>query len=183
MPPPEPLPAPAEVAIPEPELPPCERIERLDVYKSARELHAHCEGGRVRVFTVALGREPLGPKLVAGDQRTPEGEYRISGPARPSRFHRFLPFDYPSLADVERAHRLGIVNDSQYEDLKRALAAGSPVPVSLLGGGLGFHGEGARWRGDTPYLDWTNGCIALSDADLDFMADRVEPGVPVRVHP
>src|SRR5215475_9239412 len=93
LPPPPPAPAPAPP-------PPCARIERIEVRKAERALVAECVGGGRLELPVALSRE-RGPKRRRGDERTPEGEYRIAGRARPSRFHRFLAIDYPSDADAE----------------------------------------------------------------------------------
>ena len=56
-----------------------------------------------------------------------------------------------------------------------------PPPDTPLGGLLGLHGEGARWRGDSKQLDWTYGCIALPDAELDFVIARVRKGTPLTI--
>jgi hypothetical protein len=177
---PEPAP-PAPVAPRETPAPgPCLRIERIVVHKGERKLWASCTGGAVVTLPVALGRASEGAKLTAGDQRTPEGEYRVAGPARASRFHRFLPIDYPSVADADRALADGRLARG---DHARVVAAHRqrllPPPDTPLGGALGFHGEGARWRGESAALDWTDGCIALSDPDLDFLIGRVVVGTPV----
>src|SRR2546426_3669287 len=147
----------------------CYRIVAIEVSKRERRLRAHCEGGGVVEMTVALGRQPTGPKRDAGDTHTPEGHYRISGSPRPSRFHRFVPIDYPSMADAETARAEGRLSKADYRRIADAHARGDPPPAdTALGGHLGFHGEGKRWRGDSRFLDWTYGCIALADADVDF---------------
>jgi hypothetical protein len=177
--------APAPTApAPVPEAPPaCPRIERIEVRKSARRLVAECTGGGRLELPVTLGREPVGPKQSLGDRRTPEGDYHIAGPARPSRFHRFLPLDYPALADAERALAEGRLPRADYEAVRRAHASGRlPPQDTALGGHVGFHGEGARWAGWSD-LDWTDGCIALSDEHLDLLAARAPPGTPVRIVP
>jgi murein L,D-transpeptidase YafK len=162
---------------------PCERIEWIQVLKAERALVAHCIGGGRRRFTAALGREP-GPKLRAGDQRTPEGRYRITSRARPSRFHLFIPIDYPNEEDAARALAEGVLSREWYERIVRARSRGAPPPTrSPLGTGLGLHGEGPRWRGDSAGLDWTEGCIGLADRDIDFIAHRVRIGTPVIVSP
>jgi murein L,D-transpeptidase YafK len=149
-----PPPAPPPAPRPELEAPlPCQRIVAIQVSKRDRRLRAHCEGGAVVELPVALGRETDGPKTGSGDSRTPEGRYQISGTPQASRFHLFVPIDYQPPADT------------------------------ALGGHLGFHGEGRRWRGDSRYLDWTYGCIALSDADVDFVAARSAIGTPVWIEP
>lgn len=182
--PPPPPPAEATPAPPPPEPPPCLRIERIEVSKSERRLRAHCERGRVVELVIALGRDPEGPKLRAGDTRTPEGRYRISGPAQSSRFHLFLPIDYPSVADAEAARAEDRISEGGYRRILAAHARGDAPPGdTALGGELGFHGEGRRWRGDSPHLDWTYGCIGLSDEDIDFLAERVEVGTPVWIEP
>jgi hypothetical protein len=181
-PPPPPAPPPA-LEVPAP-LPPCTSIFRIEVIKSRRLLRAHCEGGRIVEMTAALGRETGGAKLLAGDTRTPEGRYRVSGPPRSSRFHLFVPIDYPSVDDARAARADGRISDMAYEQIAAAHARGEAPPGDTpLGGNLGFHGEGERWRGDSIDLDWTNGCVGLSDADIDFLAARIEVGTPVAISP
>src|SRR5436190_1353279 len=113
--PPPPPPAPPPAPPPELRAPaPCERIVAIAVSKHERRLRASCEGGAVVELQVALGRENGGPKRHAGDSRTPEGRYRISGPPRPSRFHRFIPIDYPSMADAATARAEGRLSEADY---------------------------------------------------------------------
>lgn len=182
---PSPRPAPrAAREAPEPAPPACERVRRIDVHKRERRLVARCERGAVVVFEVALGHEPVGPKREAGDRRTPEGRYRVRGPAVPSRFHRFLPIDYPSLEDAALAFAEGRIGASDLRRIRRAHAEGSVPPADTpLGGAIGLHGEGERWEGATPSLDWTHGCIALPDGAIDFLAARVPSGTPIEIHP
>jgi hypothetical protein len=177
---PEPAP-PAPAVLAEPAAPgPCLRIERIVVHKGERRLWARCAGGAVVALPVALGRAAEGPKRALGDQRTPEGEYRVAGPPRASRFHRFLPIDYPSTADADRALAEGRLARGDHARIVAALRNGRLPPANTsLGGGLGFHGEGVRWRGESAALDWTDGCVALSDSDLDFLIARVGEGTPV----
>jgi murein L,D-transpeptidase YafK len=154
------------------------------VSKAARRLDAACEGGGRLSWTVALGRDPHGPKQRAGDHRTPEGLYHVSGPARRSRFHRFLPIDYPSLADAEQARSERRLARADFERIAAAHARGAPPPMDTpLGGDLGFHGEGERWRGDSEDLDWTYGCLGMSDEAIEFLAARAPRGTPVRILP
>jgi murein L,D-transpeptidase YafK len=176
-----PPPAPAPAPIPPPAA--CQEVERLTVYKSERRLVAACRGGGERVFPVSLSREPVGAKRVQGDRRVPEGEYRVAGAARPSRFHLFLPIDYPSPADAERALAEGRITRAERDAIARAHAAGAlPPHDTALGGRLGIHGEGARWRGDLD-LDWTEGCVAVTDAAIDWLAVAAPPGTPVVILP
>jgi murein L,D-transpeptidase YafK len=142
-----------------------------------------CHGGGERRWVVALGRAP-GPKRTEGDHRTPEGEYRVGGGARSSRFHRFLAFDYPSPADAAHALAEGRIDARTHDAIVRARAElRLPPQDTVLGGLLGFHGEGRRWQGDSEHLDWTDGCIAMTDERIDFLVERAAPGTPVVIYP
>jgi murein L,D-transpeptidase YafK len=155
----------------------------VTVYKSERRLVAACRGGGERSFPVSLSREPVGAKRARGDQRVPEGAYRVAAAARPSRFHLFLPIDYPSLADAEGALAEGRITRAERDVIARAHADGRlPPHDTALGGRLGIHGEGERWRGDLD-LDWTEGCIAVTDAVIDWLALAAPPGTPVVILP
>lgn len=162
----------------------CSRITALEVRKAERSLLVRCDDGSEIQLQAALGREPRGPKVRQGDMRTPEGTYRIAGPPRESRFHLFLPIDYPSESDARRGHAEGLISEGE---LRAIVAAWSelrlPPQHTALGGHLGLHGEGPRWQGDSKGLDWTMGCVALSDADIERVARRVGPGTPVTILP
>lgn len=176
---PEPSPAPAPlVATPET----CERVTRIEVVKSQRRLTAECASGGRLVYPIALSRA-RGPKRQQGDLRMPEGEYRVSGPPRTSRFHVFIPFDYPSRADAERALAEGRIDRAVRDAVVRAHEHGRMPPQDTpLGGALGIHGEGPRWRGDLR-VNWTYGCIAVTDAAIAKLARLVHPGIPVQISP
>jgi hypothetical protein len=179
LPPPEAPAPPVEPAAPTPT---CGRVEDIEVRKSERTLVAECAGGGRLAFPIALSREP-GAKRARGDRRTPEGQYRIAAAARPSRFHRFIPIDYPSLADAERALGEGRITRAERDRIARAHREGRLPPQDTpLGGHLGFHGEGLRWQGDLD-LDWTEGCFALSDDAIELLGRLAPPGTPVRILP
>jgi murein L,D-transpeptidase YafK len=183
-PPPEPAPQPAVIEVP-PEQRPCYRIVFLEVRKSERTLRVDCEDGGMRSFPVSLSRDNRGAKRRRGDLRMPEGDYRISGPARASRFHLFLPFDYPSPADAEHGLASGTITSAERTAIEAAWERGAMPPQNTrLGGVLGLHGEGARWRGSADKgLDWTEGCVALRDDDITYVAARTAPGTPIRILP
>jgi murein L,D-transpeptidase YafK len=167
---------------PAPPPPPCERVLHLAVQKSEHALLADCEGGASIRFPVALSREK-GAKRANGDQRVPEGDYQIAGPARESRFHRFLPIDYPSRDDAARALAEGRIGRREHDAIVRAHRAHRlPPQHTALGGGLGLHGEGERWKGDLR-LDWTDGCIAVTDTAIDWLVEHAPPGTPISIAP
>jgi murein L,D-transpeptidase YafK len=124
-----------------------------------------------------------GAKRARGDERMPEGSYRIAGPAQRSRFHLFIPFSYPSRADADRGLKQGLIDEAQHAAIVRAHREGRlPPQDTALGGGLGIHGEGARWKGELA-LNWTQGCIAVTDETAAHLAKLVRPGTPVEIAP
>lgn len=176
--PPAPVPAPPATS----EAQPCTRAERLLVRKSERSLTVHCTGGGVRSFPIALSRG-RGPKRALGDQRMPEGDYHIAGPPRTSRFHIFIPFDYPSRVDADRALAEKRIDAATHAAIAHAHKRHRMPPQDTpLGGTLGLHGEGVRWRGDLQ-LNWTEGCIAVTDAAIAEIARLAKPGTPIRIEP
>ena len=163
---------------------PCRQIVRIEIWKSSRRLRATCDDGGDLVMTVAIGRGEDDAKEESGDARTPEGRYAVAGPARASRFHLFIPIDYPSVADAERGLSAGIVDATTHARILDAHAAGElPPQDTALGGSIGLHGEGTRWQGETERSDWTLGCIAVSDDEIERLAESVAVGVPVWIHP
>ena len=143
---------------------------------------AECVGGARESFPVALSREK-GAKRTAGDQRVPEGDYRIAGSARESRFHRFVPIDYPSQADAARALAEGRIGRAEHDSIVAAHRRHRlPPQDTALGGLVGFHGEGPRWKGDLK-LDWTYGCVAVTDEVIDWLGARAPRGTPVSILP
>ena len=167
---------------PTPDASSCERVERIVVRRTERLLIATCAGGAERRIPVALARG-TGSKRRSGDQSLPEGDYQVAGPARPSRFHRFLPIDYPAPADAARALADGTISREDHDAIVAAHAQGRlPPQQTPLGGHLGFHGEGRRWRGELA-LDWTEGCVAMTDSDIEWLGARSPPGTPVRIEP
>ncbi len=165
--------------------PDCDRLSRIEVWKGYRALVAHCALGGGTAMSVAIGREDDGPKRQGRDNRTPEGYYHIAGPARPSRrFHLFIPIDYPSRADAELGLALGTIDESTYASIVEALEEGRLPPQDTpLGGHVGLHGEGERWKGDSISINWTYGCIALADDQIEFLAERAPEGTPIIIHP
>lgn len=162
-----------------------EHVERegqavIEIWKADRKLELR-EGELVlRRIQVALGQQPRSGKEVRGDGRTPVGRYAISDKKAESRYRRFLGINYPNLDDAERGYRRGMISAGQWADLFFANLRGEiPRPDTLLGGRVGIHGYGRR-----PYLpvDWTEGCIAVSNDDIDYIFSRVSVGTPVIIN-
>ena len=149
----------------------------IQVWKARHEMQLMDADRVVRTFHIALGKEPTASKLQRGDGRTPEGRYYICEKRPQSRFHRFLGISYPNIDDAERAFAQRLITADQWAGIFMANVRQSIPPWSTaLGGRVGIHGYG----GHTPIpMDWTKGCIAVSDADIDYLYDRVPLGTPV----
>jgi len=162
----------------------CESIVQIEVFKYDRRLKATCADGQVVQFPIALGRRPFGDKQRQGDQRTPEGYYRVAEEPRPSQFHVFIALDYPSAVDADQALGRGEIDPNTYLSIVRAILQGRlPPQDTALGGAIGIHGEGEGRQGRSTESDWTLGCIALSDRNARFLGERVGVGTPVVIRP
>lgn len=131
---------------------------------------------------IAVGRNGTSGRKVGQDGTTPLGTYRISDirSGDQSRYHRFLAIDYPSLEDALRAHDAGRLSAAELESIRRAHERGEQPPASTaLGGHIGIHGIG---RGDIRIhrdFNWTDGCVALTNEQVDELAEWVRRGMTV----
>jgi len=130
-------------------------IDRILVQKSARKLSIFRNGKQIKAYRVALGRNPMGAKQEEGDMKTPEGMYKIDGRNPQSSFHLALHVSYPSDEDGKRAGAQGV-------------SAGSDIMIHGIRNGRGWVGAFHRWN------DWTAGCIALTDEEIEELS-RVTP--------
>lgn len=121
-------------------------------------------GQVVKSYKIALGGEPLGPKTRQGDHRTPEGVYVIDRRNAKSQFDRSLHISYPNTTDREHARKLGI-------------SPGGDIFIHGLPNGYGFIGSAHRAR------DWTDGCIAVTDQEIEEIWRLVDNGTPVEIRP
>lgn len=139
-------------------------VDKVKVDKLGRRLYLMLGGEVVRSFPVALGGNPVGHKQQEGDRRTPEGRYVLDFRKADSAYHRALHISYPDANDSESARLRGV----------------SP------GGAVMIHGQrnGFGWMAPlVQRFDWTDGCIALSNADMDVVWTLVEPGTPIEIFP
>ncbi|MFB3826152.1 MAG: murein L,D-transpeptidase family protein [Bryobacteraceae bacterium] len=138
--------------------------DRVVVNKAKRELLLYRGGNVIRSYKIALGNNPVGPKTRQGDGKTPEGNYSISGRNAASAFHKSLRVSYPNAADRERARRQGV-------------NPGGDIMIHGLPNGQGFIGAAHR------LTDWTNGCIAVTNAEIEEIWNLVPNGTPVEINP
>lgn len=154
-------------------------MAELRVLKSARRLELWGEAGLVKAYAVSLGAAPAGDKEREGDGRTPEGRFYVCTRKADSKFHRFLGLSYPDAADAERGLREGLIDEVQRAAILEAQRAGARPPWdTALGGMIGVHGTRPGAEGD-----WTQGCIALADADMDELWEACPLGARVEVLP
>jgi len=148
----------------------------LQVVKSTRTLSALSGGATLKRYRVGLG-DPEGAKQRQGDRRTPEGRLRIVTRNATSNFHKFLGISYPTAADADRGQREGLISRAQADAIRAAEAAGRVPPwTTALGGTVGIHGGGGE-------ADWTLGCVAVTDAEIDELFEVVRVGTPLEVLP
>ncbi|MDT8320058.1 MAG: L,D-transpeptidase [Xanthomonadales bacterium] len=135
----------------------------------------------VAVYTgISIGRDGTTRVKSVGDRRTPLGSYKLAAIRDSERFYRFLVLDYPSLGDATRAYHSGRIEAASLAAIRSAHERGRQPPASTpLGGHIGIHGIGtgdARVHED---YNWTDGCVALANEQIDDLVGRVRPGMTV----
>lgn len=133
-------------------------VTRVVVFKRARTMHLLHDRRVLKSYRIALGSEPRGDKTKAGDGRTPEGAYVIDRRNPESKFHLSLGISYPNARDRAEARARGV----------------DP------GGDIFIHGRGNRLRALRP--DWTWGCIAVSNDEMEEIYAMVRTGTPIHIH-
>jgi murein L,D-transpeptidase YafK len=134
------------------------------VEKSLKRLTLFSDETMIKTYDVALGRNPKGPKLVEGDRRTPEGRYIIDSRNPDSNYHLSLHISYPNEADLQIAEIAGV----------------SP------GGNIMIHGTGDEyaWMGTFhDVIDWTDGCIAVTNDEIEEIWQLVPDGTVIDIRP
>jgi murein L,D-transpeptidase YafK len=146
----------------------------LIVSKSKRSLEFK-EGSVSHVFPIGLGSAPFGPKSIQGDRKTPEGTYYVTRKNPRSQFYLSLGISYPNLQDAKTGLRAGLISKNEYASIETANKERKlPPQGTRLGGDIFIHGGGAS-------SDWTWGCIALNNEDMDFLFAHVAVGDEVTI--
>ena len=144
-----------------------EDIQKADevlVIKSEKRLYLIKDGDRFASFKVTFGGEPEGHKQERGDQRTPEGRYTLGYKNVNSSFYKSIHISYPNEQDKKNAREKGV----------------DP------GDNIMIHGQANGWQFATPLVQlfsWTDGCVALSNKNMDLVWQSVEPGTPIEIRP
>lgn len=129
---------------------------------------------------IAIGRKGAGLEKARNDDKTPIGEYRIGWVNENSKFRRFYGLTYPNLDNAKRAYRSGMIGESAFRAIMRAsIIEEVPPQNTALGGQIGIHGIGAGDRRVHEEFDWTHGCIAMTNEQIDRLGPWLKKGTLV----
>ena len=141
-----------------------QKADRVLILKKEHKLILLSGESVLKTYTVAIGKGGLSPKQREGDHRTPEGLYTIDRRKQNSSFHRALHISYPNANDMERARSLGA-------------QPGGDIMIPGIATGLGWLGSLHR------LIDWTDGCVAVTDSEIEQIWSFVPDGTPVEIRP
>jgi len=133
-------------------------VTGIVVNKAPRRMHLLSGNSLLRSFEIELGGNPVGHKVMEGDGRTPEGPYQIDRRNPNSSYHLSVGISYPNEEDVARAQAMGV----------------------LPGGNIFIHGTPKEKRSNA---DWTAGCIAVTDREMEDIYAMVQDGTPIFIYP
>jgi murein L,D-transpeptidase YafK len=145
-------------------LPDGTQADHVVVRKSARQLDLYRGPDLLRSYPVSLGRTPTGRKQQEGDGRTPEGEYLLDYRKPDSAFHRALHISYPDVPDTASANARGV-------------PAGGFVMIHGIRNGFGWIGRAHR------FVDWTDGCVAVTNREIEEIWRIVPDGTRITLLP
>lgn len=138
--------------------------DKIIIVKSARTMTLLRGQATIKTYKVALGGVPVGPKRIEGDHKTPEGDYVIDAKNSHSQFHLSLHISYPNAADTKRAQQLG---------------ARPGAAIMIHGVAMPFAYLGALHR----QSDWTDGCVAVTNPEIEEIWKLVRVGTRVEIRP
>lgn len=129
---------------------------------------------------VSLGRGGARPQRLRGDRATPLGEFRVNRFNRRSKFHIFIGLDYPTPTHARMALEDGVFSQQDYDDYFAYYRRhGYPPQDTVLGGFIGIHGVGEGDPGIHERFHWTEGCVAVTDAQVERLSSLIDIGTRV----
>ncbi len=140
------------------------QADYIVVSKTAKELTLYAGVKKIKTYKVAFGKDPVGHKIRQGDGKTPEGLYFIDARNENSKYHLSLHISYPDAIDDHKARNLG----------------------SSPGGGIMIHGTGDEyeWMGNLhASINWTDGCIAVTNKEIEEIWELVPDGTLIKIRP
>jgi len=141
------------------------KADLVTVVKSDRKMYLSNNGKILKIYNIALGGNPVGHKKVQGDQKTPEGYYRLDYLKQKSSFYKALHVSYPNTQDCCDARKAG-------------KSPGGSIMIHGQPNNLGLFKSWIEKR-----KDWTAGCIALLNSDMDEVLKFVKVGTPIHIKP
>ena len=155
----------------------------LEIIKSERELRLKRGEQTLRTFRIAYGKGDNGPKRHLGDNRTPVGYYRILDFKPESKFYFFMQIDYPNLLDAWHGYQDQVISSAEFKQIALAFKNHEMPPQNTsLGGYIGIHGVGEDTKERMKIhqsVNWTEGCIALANEEINLLRLYVTKGTPV----
>lgn len=142
-------------------------INKLEVFKSKRQLLAYSNGKLIKTYIIALGKNPIGAKHFEKDLKTPEGKYFIDGKNAFSKYHKNLGISYPNKNDILFAKENG-------------KKPGNAIKIHGLPNKMVWIKKGQKLH---RFSDWTDGCIALTNDEIDELFKTVKIGSPITIYP
>ena len=140
------------------------KADQVMVVKSQRTLTLLAQGKVLRTYEVALGATPVGAKEQEGDHKTPEGHYILDRRNAKSRYYKSIHVSYPN-------------EQQKLKAAERGVSAGGDIMIHGLPNGFGWLGATHR------EMDWTDGCVAVTDAEMDEIWELVSDGTPIEIRP
>ncbi len=140
------------------------KIDKIIIEKGKRELQVYSNNKLIKTYKISLGRNPVGKKELQGDQKTPEGKYVINDKNPNSGYHKNLGVSYPNEQDIEYAK-------------KKGKEPGGQIKIHGIKNGFGWIGRLHR------LIDWTAGCIAVTNEEIDELYAIIQIGTPVEIKP
>jgi murein L,D-transpeptidase YafK len=135
------------------------KITAIEVYKSKRKMLLYSENEVIQVYSISLGFQPIGKKMNEGDGKTPEGVYKIDAKNANSSCYKNLGVSYPNYSDKANGYTGGLIK------------------IHGLKNGFGFVGKFHR------FYDWTDGCIAVTNLEMEELFQNVTIGTKLIIYP
>jgi murein L,D-transpeptidase YafK len=161
---------------------------KIVIWKSHYTLTLYRDNRPVKTYRTVFGRGYRdGDKRMIGDQRTPEGDFYVCSMNHSKRFYKFMGLSYPGEKHAEYGLKSRLISTREYELIRQAIQKREmPLWSTRLGGAIGIHGATPDERVPARNIlaaNWTDGCIALDNADIDELYSVVSIGTPVTILP